>query len=256
LQHYNDKIPNIKLNIANREKQLFKPILRVFQNTQTSKELLPVISHFVRERRSKNIDTFHSFLYRVIKQLTSKGHYQLATAVIWQTIKNSLPGSDIPNRPLSYESSEYGTISQKQITLILMTDFSADRPKHQGKKKELVFKEEKIRSLDKKFNVNLEITVGTESHESHESDVGLDGYISQQLLDEEIEESEDKSESNSDSEDKNDEKTTSIEVANTSSDMKKATQPAQSTQTDGRFLSPLDSKPPPRPAMTDEDSGQ
>ena len=52
-----------------------------------------------------------------------------------------------------------------------MTDFSADRPKHQGKKKELVFKEEKIRSLDKKFNVNLEITVGTESHESHESNI-------------------------------------------------------------------------------------
>jgi hypothetical protein len=39
LVHYNDKIPNIKLNITNREKQLFKPLLRVFQNTDTQSEL-------------------------------------------------------------------------------------------------------------------------------------------------------------------------------------------------------------------------
>jgi hypothetical protein len=31
LLHFKDKIPDIKLNIQNREKQLFKPILRVFQ---------------------------------------------------------------------------------------------------------------------------------------------------------------------------------------------------------------------------------
>ncbi|NAL78052.1 hypothetical protein [Nitrososphaera sp. AFS] len=255
LLHNNDKIPNIKLNIANREKQLFKPILRIFQDTKTSRELLPVVSHFVRERRSKNIDTFHSFLYRVIKQLTSKGHYQLATATIWQTIKNSLPGSDIPKRPLSYESSEYGTISQKQITEILMTDFSADRPKHRGKSKELVFKEEKLRSLDKKFNVNLEVTVG-ESDESHESDAGLDGYITQKFLDEEIEGLNDESESNSDIQDKNVEKTMSTEVANTSSNVSKATHATHPTQTDAHFSSPFDSKPPPRPQMTNEDSSQ
>jgi hypothetical protein len=32
LLHFHDVIPNIKLNIRNREKQLFKPILRIFQN--------------------------------------------------------------------------------------------------------------------------------------------------------------------------------------------------------------------------------
>jgi hypothetical protein len=46
LLHYHDKIPDIKLNIKGREKQLFKPVLRVFQNSETLKILLPVISNY------------------------------------------------------------------------------------------------------------------------------------------------------------------------------------------------------------------
>ena len=34
LLHFNEKIPDIKLNIKGREKQLFKPVPRVFQNTE------------------------------------------------------------------------------------------------------------------------------------------------------------------------------------------------------------------------------
>ena len=39
LSHYNDKFPNIPINLQNREKQLFKPLLRIFQNTETVEEL-------------------------------------------------------------------------------------------------------------------------------------------------------------------------------------------------------------------------
>ena len=34
LIHYQDKIPDVKLNIENREKQLFKPLSRIFQHTE------------------------------------------------------------------------------------------------------------------------------------------------------------------------------------------------------------------------------
>jgi hypothetical protein len=50
LIHYHDRIPDIKLNIINREKQLFKPVLRVFQNTETLKELLSVVSKYIAEK--------------------------------------------------------------------------------------------------------------------------------------------------------------------------------------------------------------
>jgi hypothetical protein len=65
LLHFKDKIPDIKLNIHNREKQLFKPVLRVFQKTETTlNELLPVISKYISQRRQSNANTQHAFLYR------------------------------------------------------------------------------------------------------------------------------------------------------------------------------------------------
>lgn len=46
LLHF-EKILDVKLNIENREKQLFKPIIRVFQNTEILGELLAIISKYV-----------------------------------------------------------------------------------------------------------------------------------------------------------------------------------------------------------------
>ncbi len=71
LLHYKDKIPDVKLNIENREKQLFKPLIRVFQNTETLKELLPIISKYVRQKRESNANSLHAFLYRTIRELIS-----------------------------------------------------------------------------------------------------------------------------------------------------------------------------------------
>lgn len=62
LLHFNDKIPNIELNIQNREKQLFKPVLRVFRDTETLGELLPVISKYVSQKRENNANTLYASL--------------------------------------------------------------------------------------------------------------------------------------------------------------------------------------------------
>ena len=78
LVHFKDKIPNIKLNIHNREKQLFKPLLRIFQGTRTFDTLKPVISKYINKRRENKANSFHAFLYRIIRDLTkSQGTLQL-----------------------------------------------------------------------------------------------------------------------------------------------------------------------------------
>ena len=159
LVHYNDKIPNIKLNITNREKQLFKPLLRVFQSTETQSELLRVVSHFVRERRELNIDSLHSTLYRLIKFLVDTEHtYVFESSGIWGELKEWLAGSEIPYKPLSYESSQFGTISQKQITEILKSDFSARSPSHNSNKAKLTFDKAIIENTD----LNVEVSESAE----------------------------------------------------------------------------------------------
>jgi hypothetical protein len=150
LLHFKDKIPDIKLNIQNREKQLFKPVLRVFQRTETTlNELLPVISNYISQRRENNADTLHAFLYRIIKELVQRqDDYELESGLIWNTIKKTLPGSEIQNRPLSYDSSEFGIISQKEIVQTLSDVFGAERSRDKTSRK-LVFDPSKLDRLGK-----------------------------------------------------------------------------------------------------------
>jgi hypothetical protein len=170
LVHYNDKIPNIQLNITNREKQLFKPLLRVFQSTDTQSELLKVVSHFIRERRELNTDSLHSTLYRLIKFLVdTENTYEFESSRIWGELKEWLAGSDISYKPLSYESSQFGTISQKQITEILKSDFSAKSPSHNSNKAKLTFDKPILDKLEGKYNTDLNVEVSESSEEDLET---------------------------------------------------------------------------------------
>jgi hypothetical protein len=122
LLHFKDKILDIKLNIQGREKQLFKPVLRVFQHTQTQNKLLPVISKYISQRRENNANTLNAFLYDHMKGLIkAQNTYELESNLIWNTIKGTLQGKDIPSKPQSYDTVEFGSISQKGITETLVS---------------------------------------------------------------------------------------------------------------------------------------
>jgi hypothetical protein len=40
LLHHNDAIPNVKLNLKNRYKQLTKPLIRLFQNSESLDKII------------------------------------------------------------------------------------------------------------------------------------------------------------------------------------------------------------------------
>ncbi len=69
LLHHDDKFSDIPLNITGREKQLFKPILRIFNCTETQKELEDVISNYVNERRAANVNSQHAFIFGIVVKL-------------------------------------------------------------------------------------------------------------------------------------------------------------------------------------------
>jgi hypothetical protein len=179
LLHCNDKIPNIELNIQNREKQLFKPVLRVFQGTETLRELLPVISKYVGQKRENNANTLYAFLYRTITDLIrAKYSAELESSLIWDTIIDLLPGEPISNKKLSYESSEFGTISQKGIIEILMQVFGASPSQNRREKRKLVFNMAKLERLGKVYDLSIEVRVGQSVTDvTHVTDIGLDKHL-------------------------------------------------------------------------------
>jgi hypothetical protein len=159
LLHFNEKIPDIKLDIKGREKQLFKSVLRIFQNTQALNELLPVISNYVVQKREANYSTLHAFQYRIIKDLiTSEGKSEFASRYIWDYIKANLQGEESPGKALSYESSEFGTITQKDITQTYEHIFGAKTKKVNGVRM-LEFDLTKLERLGKVYDLTIDIKV-------------------------------------------------------------------------------------------------
>ena len=60
LLHYNDTIPDIKLNIKNRYKQLTKPVIRLFQNTESVDEITKSLSKYLIEKNQEKLDSIDS----------------------------------------------------------------------------------------------------------------------------------------------------------------------------------------------------
>jgi hypothetical protein len=185
LLHFQDKIPDIKLNIQGREKQLFKPILRVFQHTQTQNELLPVISKYISQRRENNANTINAFLYDHVKGLIkAQDMYELESSLIWNTIKSTLQGKDIPSKPQSYDTVEFGTMSQKGITETLVQVFGAKPTKrHSGRT--LVFDQNKLQRLSRIYDLSIDVKVGPPSSTgvadvADVAHVGLDKHLGEQ----------------------------------------------------------------------------
>lgn len=169
LLHHHDKIPNIKVNLQNREKQLFKPLLQVFQGTETLKTLMPIVSIFVGEKRQARSHTLTAFLCSLISDLVDKSEIGaiLDSSIIWERFKTGLPGGEMVGR-FTYKSEEFDEVSQKALVGILEDQFDAKPPKHRGSKRQLIFDIDKLNRMKSKYNLDPEIKLINETHESLE----------------------------------------------------------------------------------------
>ena len=159
LLHFHDKIPDIQLNIENREKQLFKPIVRIFQNsTEVLDELLPVISNYVSQKRESNADSLHSRIYQLIKRMIKdENSAQLESVKIWDSVINELSGEVIKAQTI--QTSDFGPISQKQIIQILKDVFKAKPPRRHGNVRSLVFDPIILDKLSRVYDLDVDVKV-------------------------------------------------------------------------------------------------
>jgi hypothetical protein len=173
LLHFNEKIPDIKLNIKGREKQLFKPIVRVFQGTETLDSLLPVITNYVKQKRESNDASLNAFLYttavNVIGELKTT---TIASTEFWNRIVKDLEGKEVSGRSLSVETTEFGIISQKEIIQTLEHTFGVKKKRTESVRY-LVFNPSKLQQLGKVYNLSIQVEIVNEKEKETNSEEGM-----------------------------------------------------------------------------------
>jgi hypothetical protein len=161
LLHYHDEIPNIELNIKDREKQLFKSTFRLFQNSGKALEELKVgINKYLSDYRQRRSNTFHAFLYKVVMELIkTEKTFELKSNLIWTRLKDELHGRNIPNKPMSFECEDFGTVTQGSVTKTLREVFGANLKRYGMAGRCLKFSSKNINKLSKVYDLPTAIKV-------------------------------------------------------------------------------------------------
>ena len=105
--------------------------------------------------------------------IKSRKTSQLESGFIWEYIKSNLQGADVPGKALSYDTSEFGTITQKEIIQTLEHVFGAKTKKSHGIRK-LDFDISKLQRLGKVYDLATEVKVVRDGDDSFEQNRGSD----------------------------------------------------------------------------------
>ena len=122
--------------------------------------------------------------------IKSRKTTQLESGFIWGYIKAGLQGAEVFGKALSYDSSEFGVITQKEIIQILEHVFGAKSKKSHGARK-LDFDISKLQRLGKVYDLAIKVEVVRDGDDSFEhnrgsdwtdwTDVGLDKHLVDEL---------------------------------------------------------------------------
>lgn len=139
--HFKDAIPDIKVNITNREKQLFKPLMRIFYGTESFPEIRAVVTAFLMQRREATNNSWYAFLLTIIKDMMKNMKTnQLPSKLIWTTIIDELPEGERKGE-MTYRSERFGAITEKHTVDTLMSVFGAKHARRHGQQRKLIFSE-------------------------------------------------------------------------------------------------------------------
>ena len=153
LLHHNEIIPNITLNIKNRYKQLTKPVIRLFQNSESVKEITSSLSKYLIEKNQEKLDSMDSAILTFILNLVSEHGETLYNDQIWNELKKEYPNGEIKEKLYSWYMEEYGSISKNSITKTCETKFGAKPYRDREKGRGLIFNQKTLNKLVTNYSI-------------------------------------------------------------------------------------------------------
>jgi hypothetical protein len=130
--HHKDTIKDISLNIINREAELTKPLIRLFQYSQgVLKELLPALSKCLDAKRKVKSNSLEAILYTAIKNLIPYHGETIDNASIIAEVKRITDGEDIPMQQAFY-CQDLEKVTHRRITKTLVDKFKAENFQREG----------------------------------------------------------------------------------------------------------------------------
>jgi len=177
--HYNDIIPDVKLNVKHRTEELTKPLLRLYSSLNNGpiavEEIRVALSKFTAERNELKRNSIESKLRDAINNLIKRHkentnsdeyenlpQYGFYNEQIYAEVRTVMDGKDVPFKSESFYSIESGSLSHKRITRIFKSKFKAQPFKigsGSDTKRGLMFSKEVLDRIAIYYNLPDEIKI-------------------------------------------------------------------------------------------------
>lgn len=174
LLHCNDPIANVRLDIKNRDKQLCKPLIRLFKNTKALEEIKQSLLKLLQEKKDRKLNTVHAVVYKVLMDIVEEAKKEqtsldkdaviLEFRQIWDAFVKKVEGTTSPKHPRSIDTTDYGLVSEQEVGSILRSRFGGEDARTE-KVKRLKFSRMKLERLSRNYSSIDKITVDEGSEE-------------------------------------------------------------------------------------------
>jgi hypothetical protein len=148
LLHYQDLLQNIDLSVKTREKQLCKPLLRLFQKAKCKEDIGKALADMIGQKRGLKRDTLEAKILDVVSRLIKQNQKeqeqrnvidntqlliskwqpnQIPTSHLFEQVAQELGGTyRREGEDKSFETEEHGNVSHTVISRICVDKFGAE----------------------------------------------------------------------------------------------------------------------------------
>lgn len=147
LLNYGNNIDDIETGLEGRDKELCKPVLQLFWDTEVLKKIERLFEILLDEKNKAKANSLERDVLDVVVDLLNVyPNGRIPFSVIWITLRDKVNGHEIPYRSNEMDTEMHGTIYKRFISNLLRDRFGATNPNTRNAKfRELVFKVEEIK---------------------------------------------------------------------------------------------------------------
>jgi hypothetical protein len=162
LVHFDDPIIDAEIDLNGRDKELCKPLLQLFYDTNSYGKIAKALKKFLikKNNRKRNV-SIEPVLHGIIVDMIPRYGTTISVSDIWEEIKNKIGGVYDEKKPNEYQTYDYDTIYRTTITKIL-EGFGAER-EHRRTGNVMIFDKDKLVKAGKMY----ELGEGSEGSEGN-----------------------------------------------------------------------------------------
>ena len=155
--YYKVTLPEIDIGLDGRDKELCKPLIQLFYNSKSEKEIERTLQYFVDLKNQRRLQSLEAQIYPIVIKAVSQYGNKILSRDLWELITQNLDGELDEKNPRIFYDVDCGKIYMNRVTQIVRDKFGATyKPQRKGSSL-LTFNKESLEKMDKIYGTGKKI---------------------------------------------------------------------------------------------------